>query len=113
MKKNVECPPEALLSHQPEGSRTTETVPVSVKDAKDPDLLEGALKEALPKVEKMERRQKEIEEENKKKRKLLLDTINERLLEISLLFPHPFIFITYSFSRVERNKLMPKKRNWQ
>lgn len=84
-----------------------------MKDAKDPDVLEGALKEALPKVEKMERRQKEIEEENKKKRKLLLDTINERLLEISLLFSHPFIFITYSFSRVERNKLMPKKRNWQ
>ena len=85
-----------------------------MKDAKDPDVLEGALKEALPKVEKMERRQKEIEEENNKKRKLLLDTINERLLEISLLFSlFLLFFITYSFSRVERNKLMPKKRNWQ
>ena len=67
----TDVPPEALLS----------SPKVSISSASElrsnPDILSGT-SEQTSTIEKIQTRQKDIEEENRKTRKILLDTINER-----------------------------------
>ena len=74
-KEICDVPQEALLSCATITSTRTADHPPTL----DPDILTGTSTDS-PKVEVLHKRQKEIEEENNKKRKLLLDTINERFL---------------------------------
>ena len=78
-KQVCDVPPEALLSSSQTLSSTNAA---NHQPILDPDILSGTSTDS-PKVEVLQKRQKEIEEENNKKRQLLLDTINERFLAIT------------------------------
>ena len=74
-KQVCDVPQEALLSSPISMPSTSRGKPQPA--ALDPDILSGTSTDP-PKAEVMQKRQKEIEEENNRKRQLLLDTISER-----------------------------------
>lgn len=79
-----EVPPGALLSSPTISSSTVEpTEPnesIKPNESQDPDILEGISEEnaSLSKIELLEQRQKQMEEDNKRKRVLLLKEIADR-----------------------------------
>jgi len=79
-----EVPPGALLSSPTISSSTVEPAEpnesTKPNESQDPDILEGISEEnaSLSKIELLEQRQKQMEEDNKRKRVLLLKEIADR-----------------------------------
>ena len=73
---HLEVPPEALLSKQKE-EENIETDEIK----ENPDILEGTSNEEssiTSKIDQLEKHQKQTEEENKRKRQLLVQAIADR-----------------------------------